>query len=125
MRTLTRHQVLLAAGLGGAVLFLGACGEQNSGYTNSAGSLALSRDDAFLYAVDSDNDVVAVVDTATNALVATVSVGRSPERVVVGPDDTLYVSNRGSRSVSVIRRGAGAWSEVFQIPVGVEPMGMA
>ena len=125
MRALIRHQVLLVAGLGGAVLFLGACGEQSSGYTNSAGSLALSRDDAFLYAVDTDNDFVAVVDTASNTLVSQVPVGRSPERVVVGPDDTIYVSNRASRSVSVIKRGAGQWLEVFQIPVGVEPVGLA
>ncbi|HVE84668.1 MAG TPA: hypothetical protein VND93_17550, partial [Myxococcales bacterium] len=103
----------MAAGLGASVLLLSACGEPSTAsYTNAAGSLALSRDDAFLYAVDTDNDLVAVVDTATEAMVAQVQVGRAPERITVGPDDTIYVSNRGSRSVSVIRRGAGTWTEV-------------
>ncbi|NTX58928.1 YncE family protein, partial [Myxococcus sp. CA039A] len=44
-------------------------------------------------------------------------------RVVVGPDDTVYVSNRAERSVSVIRRGD--WSEAARVAVGVEPMGLA
>ena len=124
MKIPSRRLALLAA-FGGAAMLLAACGEQSTLYTNSAGSLALSRDDAFLYAVDSDNDMVAVVDTASKALVTTVKVGRAPERVVVGADDTIYVSNRGSRSVSVIKRGAGTWSQVLQLPVGVEPVGLA
>lgn len=124
MKNPSRRLALLAAFTGAAML-LAACGEQPSLSTSSAGSLALSRDDSFLYAVDSDNDMVAVVDTAAKALVTTVKVGRAPERVVVGSDDTVYVSNRGSRSVSVIKRGAGTWSEVLQLAVGVEPVGLA
>jgi YVTN family beta-propeller protein len=120
----SRRTALLVAALSGVAL-LSACGEQPTLYTNSAGSLALSRDDKFLYAVDSDNDMVAVVDTASKSLVTTVKVGRAPERVVVGPDDTIYVSNRGARSVSVIKRGSGTWSEILQLPVGVEPVGLA
>ena len=123
MKIPSRRLALLVAA-GGAAL-LTACGEPSTLSTNSAGSLALSRDDAFLYAVDADSDNVAVVDTATKAVVATVKVGRAPERVVVGPDDTVYVSNRGARSVSVIKRGAGTWSQVLQLPVGVEPVGLA
>jgi YVTN family beta-propeller protein len=125
MKNPSRRSALLAAAFAGAAMFLTACGEQSTLHTSSAGTLALSRDDAFLYAVDSDNDMVAVVDTAAKALVTTVKVGRAPERIVVGSDDTIYVSNRGSRSVSVIKRGAGTWSEVLQLPVGVEPVGLA
>lgn len=113
---------LLAAALA-AVLGLTGCEQKPSAtYTPSAGSLALSRDDAFLYAVDSDNGIVSVVDTAAHAKVAEVKVGLAPERITVGPDDTLYVSNRGSRSVSVIRRGQ--WTEATRLDVGVEPMGL-
>lgn len=109
----------------GVVALAGCVDEKSASYTNSSGSLALSRDDAFLYAVDSDNDVVLVVDTAANAKVAEVRVGRAPERIAVGPDDAIYVSNRGSRSVSVIQRGAGVWTETMQVPVGIEPVGLA
>ncbi|MDQ3266892.1 MAG: c-type cytochrome [Myxococcota bacterium] len=113
-------KVTLAAVLAVAV----GCGQRTAAtYTGSSGSLALSRDDAFLYAVDSDNDLLVVLETETDSVVAKVTVGRAPERVAVGPDDTIYVSNRGNRSVSVIRRGV--WSEHARIPVGVEPVGLA
>ncbi|MDC0713872.1 c-type cytochrome [Stigmatella sp. ncwal1] len=117
-----RKQVLAAV----MALALGGAGcEQKpvATYSPSAGSLALSRDDAFLYAVDTDNGLVAVVDTAAYEKVAEVKVGRAPERITVGPDDTLYVSNRGDRSVSVIRRDQ--WTEAARLQVGVEPMGLA
>jgi YVTN family beta-propeller protein len=50
-------------------------------------------------------------------------VGLAPERITVGPDDTIYVSNRGERTVSVIQRGQ--WQEAARISVGVEPTGLA
>ncbi|HZI12565.1 MAG TPA: c-type cytochrome [Myxococcus sp.] len=117
-----RH--VLAAVLA-SMLGLAACGERQAGeaWTNGSGSVALSRDDAFLYVVDGDNGILAVVDTARNEKVGEVKVGRWPERVVVGKDDTVYVSNRGERSVSVIRRGD--WNEAARIAVGVEPIGLA
>ncbi len=106
-----------------AVLGLTGCEQKPSAtYTPAAGTLALSRDDAFLYAVDTDNGILAVVDTEAHAKVAEVKVGRHPERLIVGPDDTIYVSNRFSRSVSVIRREQ--WTEAARLDVGVEPMGL-
>jgi YVTN family beta-propeller protein len=117
-----RKQILAAV----MVLSLGWTGCEDTPaatYSPSAGSVALSRDDALLYAVDTDNGIVAVVDTAAYEKVAEIKVGQAPERILVGPDDTLYVSNRGGRSVSVIRRGE--WTEAARLKVGVEPMGLA
>lgn len=118
-----RRHVL--AGVLAAALGLAGCSDRQTEatWTNASGSVALSRDDAFLYVVDADNGVLSVVATAQGEKVGEVKVGRGPERVVVGPDDTIYVSNRAERSVSVIRRGD--WNEAARIPVGVEPMGMA
>ena len=66
-----RKQILAAALV--AVLGLTACEQKPSAtYTPSSGSLALSRDDKFLYAVDSDNVTVAVVDTDRLTTVAEV-----------------------------------------------------
>ncbi|WP_426733013.1 c-type cytochrome [Myxococcus faecalis] len=114
----------LLAGVLSAALGLCACEDRSTGaaWTNASGSVALSRDDAFLYVVDADTGVLAVVETASGQKVGEVKVGAGPERVVVGPDDTVYVSNRGARSVSVIRRGD--WNEAARVAVGVEPMGL-
>src|SRR5579862_8100741 len=101
----------------------GCTASQSPGYSSSSGSLALSRDEKYLYAVDTDNGVLGVVDLAKNQVVAQVQVGAGPERVHVAVDDTIYVSNRANRSVSVIVRDS--WQEKARIPVGVEPVGLA
>lgn len=107
-----------------AMLALGGCNASpQASVTRSSGSLALSNDDALLYAADADNGVLAVVEVESEQVLAKVPVGPMPERVVVGPDDTVYVTNRRGRSVSVIRRGE--WSEAARVEVGVEPVGMA
>ncbi|RKH54342.1 c-type cytochrome [Corallococcus llansteffanensis] len=105
-------------------LVLSGCKEREVAgtWSNASGSVALSRDDALLYVVDADNGILAVVDTARQEKVSEVRVGPRPERVTVGPDDTVYVTNRGGRSVSVIRRGDAV--EAARIDVGVEPTGL-
>jgi YVTN family beta-propeller protein len=120
MRWLNRG--VLFGAVGGLVL--AGC-DSNPGALASAssGSLALSTDDQFLYAADSDNGKLTVIDTRSDTVVASVQVGARPYRVVVGADDTVYVGNRGSRSVSVIHKGE--WTEAARIPTGVDPTGLA
>lgn len=105
-----------------AAFALTACSSTSDGYVNSSGSVALSKDDALVYAADSDTNTVFIIDTKTLKEVAHVQVGSQPEKLLVAPDDTLYVTNRMSRSVSVIRRGD--WKEATQLKVGVEPVGL-
>jgi YVTN family beta-propeller protein len=105
------------------LLVVGCSGARTVQPPLSSGTAALSSDDALLYAVDTDNGIVGVVDTATLTKVAEVKVGAAPSRIAVAPDDTLYVANQSDRSVSVIRRGT--WAEAARIPVGVEPSGLA
>ena len=112
--------------LGGAVsaLIMTGCGNSQQQRNSSAsGSLALSTDDSLLYAADTDNGVISVIDTKTDTKKFDVKVGSRPMRIAVGADDTVYVANRGSRSVSVIRAGEQAVST--EIATGVDPTGMA
>ncbi len=109
--------VVIAVGL-----WASACSSTSDGYVNSNGSVATSRDDALVYAVDTDSNTLFVIDAATEKQVGQVQVGQMPEKVLVASDDTLYVTNRMSRSVSVIRRGD--WREAAQLKVGVEPVGL-
>jgi YVTN family beta-propeller protein len=110
-----------------AVVALAGCGATQSITAKvrgaADGTLAQSVDGTLLYAVSADDNALVVVDPTAQSIVATVAVGQSPSRVVVGPDDTIYVSNRAGRSVSVIHRGT--WTEASRITVGVEPMGLA
>jgi YVTN family beta-propeller protein len=109
--------VCLAGGL------TGCSNAPAGGGSSSGGSLALSKDDALLYAADPDLDTVFVVNADTEQLVSQVKVGRQPEKLLVAPDDTIYVANRLDRSVSVLRRGES--TEAARLKVGVEPVGLA
>ncbi len=114
---------IVVGALAAGMMLSGCAQPAGSGRSSSSGSLALSSDDSLLYAVDTDNGTLTVLDTRTDSKVATVKVGDQPARVVVGTDDTIYVTNRGSNTVSVIRKGD--WKEAAQVNVGTEPVGLA
>ncbi len=102
---------------------LSACSNPAEGYASAQGSVGSSQDDALVFAADRDTNQVYVFDTRSEQRVAAIKVGASPEKVLVGRDDTVYVTNRMGRSISVIRRGE--WQEAARIDVGIEPVSMA
>src|SRR5581483_529959 len=110
-------QKLLVAAV--AFAFVGC---SSTGPARSSGSLAISNDQQYIYAVDTDSNAVFVMDAKSLEVVTSVKVGNRPYRVVVGSDDTLYVANRGSRSVSVIHKGD--WKEATTLATGIDPNGM-
>jgi YVTN family beta-propeller protein len=89
----------------------------------SSGSIGITSNDALLYVADADHDRVTVIDAKSRAVVGHIPVGMKPERIMVGPDDAVYVTNRGERSV--MRIAPGAMSVEAVGAVGAEPVGMA
>jgi YVTN family beta-propeller protein len=89
----------------------------------SSGSLGISADNKLIYVADADHDRVTVIDTQTRQVRGHVPVGIRPERVLVAQDGTVFVSNRGSRSISRLSP-SGAQVEAT-LPVGAEPVGLA
>jgi YVTN family beta-propeller protein len=70
----------------------------------------------FAYVLNPGRDMVSVLDTATNALTATIPVGRFPRGVAVRPDGRrVYVTNYDDATVSVIDGGTN--SVVATVPV--------
>ncbi len=110
---------------------------QSTGPGTSDGTLSQSVDGTLLYAVSADDGQLLVVDPTGNTcpnlpsnsacIVASVPVGTLPSRVIVGANDTIYVTNRKSRSISVIPRpqAGGAWVVAATLPTDAEPLGMA
>jgi DNA-binding beta-propeller fold protein YncE/mono/diheme cytochrome c family protein len=116
-------QRLLGAAFAVSLLLGSGCANQPAGGGNTAsGSIAATRDDALLYAADGDLNQVFMVNTRTNE-VRGIAVGKQPEKVLVAPDETIYVTNRMDRSVSVLKRGET--TETARIAVAVEPVGLA
>ncbi len=67
---------------------------------------------------------MSVIDTRSNAVVATVPVGQRPWNMALTPDGRkLYVANGRSNSVSVIDTGSD--KVVAEIAVGAFPWGVA
>ena len=85
------------------------CNAGPTGPARASGSLAVSHDQQFLYAADTDSNQLFVMDAKTLEFKSAIKVGASPFRVVVGVDETIYVANKAGRSVSVIHKGT--WSE--------------
>ena len=63
--------------------------------------LALAHDGSKLYVSGGSNGRVFVIDTRTNRVIDTISVGISPHEIVVSPDDRrAYVLNTGNHTVN-------------------------
>jgi YVTN family beta-propeller protein len=65
--------------------------------------LAVTRDSHHALVVNTGQDTMTVIDTATAAVISTAFVGYSPDEVAVAPDNTAYVTARGDSTVTVIR----------------------
>lgn len=76
------------------------------------------------YVANANNNTVAVIDTASNTIVATVPVGRAPVAVAITPNRAfLYVANASDNKVSVVDTATN--TVVAAVPVGTIPFGMA
>src|SRR5271157_1946700 len=78
----------------------------------------------FAYITNSGSNNVSVIDTATNTVTATVSVGYNPIGVAVIPDGTkIYVINYGSNNISIIDIATN--NVTATVNVGNDPWGVA
>lgn len=63
----------------------------------SAGLTGTAQAKSYAYITNGGSNTVSVIDTATNAVVATVTVGAGPSGVAVNPAGTrVYVANQSS-----------------------------
>jgi YVTN family beta-propeller protein len=70
----------------------------------------------FVYITNSGSNNVSVIDTATNTVTATVSVGYNPLGVTVSPDGTnIYVANEYNNTVSVINPAANSITSTVNV----------
>jgi len=85
-------------------------GDESSSFTG----ISLSPDGSRLYAADSANNDIAVIDAATNAITTTFPVSVSPYDVDVSPDGhSLYVLDGSSGAVLVLDAATGATSRTI------------
>lgn len=80
---------------------------------------------ARLWVVNPDTDTVAVIDTATNARVAEIAVGKSPRSVAIAPDGRVWVTNKGAATISIINASTLAVVQTVTLARASQPHGLA
>src|SRR5437762_8983353 len=94
-----------------------------SGWVVGTGSLSAAGAPKVYVGLFKD-DAVAVIDTAQNKVVSTISVPKGPHGLVMTPDGRkVYVSSDGASTVSVIDTATDR--VVSSIDVGTNPHGLA
>lgn len=79
---------------------------------------ALALNGTTLYVANRDSNTVSVIDTTTYRVTKTLTVGKQPSAMALGPTGQLYVVNTGANTVSVINTVANT---VGAKPISVGP----
>lgn len=90
-----------------------------------ATSILLDESRGRVWNVNPDNDTVTSIDTSTFAKILEQPVGSGPTTLALGPDDTIWVSNRSEATISVLRRDGGGLEDTIDLPYGSQPHGIA
>ena len=80
---------------------------------------------ARIWVVNPDNDSVSVIDSLINGLQAEITVGISPRSVAIAPDGRIWVTNKGSATISIINPSTLAVAQTIAMPRASQPHGLA
>jgi YVTN family beta-propeller protein len=80
-----------------------------------------------VYVADSGSDFVSVINATTNTVIASAPVGNNPTSVAIGPSPiySVFVTDYGSNTVSVIQPHVDGSYGVTPVAVGGSPWGVA
>ena len=114
----TQISAVYGNGTTGKIAVTTAGGMVNSNIPFSEGSTA-----TYAYIANSSSNTVSVINTATNAVTATIAVGANPNGVSVSPDGSkVYVANKTGNSLTVLNtatNGVTATVTVESNPYGI------
>ena len=94
---------------------------------SSSGPVAVetrSSGNARVWTVNPDNDSVSVFDAVTRQRLAVVAVGQQPRALAVAPDGRVWVVNKGSASVSIVRPADLKVDRTVALPRASQPHGI-
>ena len=76
-----------------------------------------------LWVVNPDNDTVSVFDVVTRAKLAEVTVGQAPRSLAVAPDGRVWVVNKESASLTILKSDYSI-AQTVNLPRGSRPFGV-
>lgn len=88
-------------------------------------SVVVSPNGSAVYVTETSSDRLATINTATNKLVRTTSVGDEPWQAVVSPNgSTVYVANPDSDSITAVDATSGAVESTYTVPGDPDTLGL-
>lgn len=77
-----------------------------------------------IWVVNQDNDSVGVLDAVTGARVAEIAVGSRPRTIAIAPTGKIWVTNKGSSTLSIIDPTTLKVSKTIALQTGSQPFGI-
>ena len=77
-----------------------------------------------LWVANPDTDTVAVIDTANNTRTAEIAVGASPRSLAIAPDGRVWVTSKGSSSISIVNPATLVVAATVALPRAAQPHGL-
>ena len=86
----------------------------------------ISDGEQYLYIINNSSSNISIVNTVTQTVVKTLSVGLRPVRATISKSGLLYVVNQGHRALSIISRVGQGWQVIEEtIPINSDSYGVA
>lgn len=85
---------------------------------------ARSGSSSRIWVVNQDNDSISVFDAVSFAKVAEITVGSSPRTVARASDGSMWVTNHGGGSVSIVNASSLSVSSTLALPRASQPYGI-
>ena len=87
--------------------------------------IVLDASRGHVWNVNPDNDTVTAIDAQSYAKLSEWPVGSRPTTLALAADDTIWVVNQDSATISVLRTVDGVLEETVDLPYGSRPHGVA
>jgi DNA-binding beta-propeller fold protein YncE len=92
-------------------------------YPTHSQAIAIDQSHQTVWAVNPDNNTVTAVNAVNFMKQGEYAVGQKPETLAVGPDNTVWVANRDSATISVLNTN-GSHITTIQLPRASQPYGI-
>jgi YVTN family beta-propeller protein len=83
-----------------------------------------STGNSHIWVVNPDNNTVSVFDAVTNGKLAEIAVGAMPRSLAIAPNGLVWVTNKGSATLSLINANTFNVAQTVNLPYGSQPFGV-
>jgi DNA-binding beta-propeller fold protein YncE len=99
-------------------------GRPTAARPSASSTLIGSRDGAFLWCVNPDQNSVTRIEAGNLEAILEIPVGSNPSALAEGPEGLIWVANKGSASVTLLDPRSGSAVKTLALPYASQPHGL-